>query len=158
MSIKHLAAIVLEYKCDIPNNIVKTIATSLGYTLTEAIIICKPRQKLYEKSCMSSIRDSDKVDDTVQCIFYLAVARHYSDSCPVVIDGEERFAIVMKEGICRYCLENCPAERCRFRTKRPCWYCKKIEGTIVEDLIPDDRGHTERYVLYQTREPSYASD
>ncbi|VDO91782.1 unnamed protein product [Heligmosomoides polygyrus] len=54
MSIKQLAAIALEYKCDIPNNIVRTIATSLGYTLTEAIIICKPRQKLYEKSCMSS--------------------------------------------------------------------------------------------------------
>ncbi|VDO50130.1 unnamed protein product [Heligmosomoides polygyrus] len=54
MSIKHLAAIVLEYKCDISNNIVRTIATSPGYMLTEAIIICKPRQKLYEKSYTSS--------------------------------------------------------------------------------------------------------
>ncbi|VDO22193.1 unnamed protein product [Heligmosomoides polygyrus] len=54
MSIKHLATIVLEYKCDIPNNIVRTIATSPGYTLTEAIIICKPRQKLYGKSYTSS--------------------------------------------------------------------------------------------------------
>ncbi|VDP45443.1 unnamed protein product [Heligmosomoides polygyrus] len=61
---------------------------------------------------------SDTVDETVQCAFCSAEARHYSDSCPVVITGDERF-----------------------RTRRPCWYCKKIEGTIVEDLIPDDRGH-----------------
>lgn len=88
-----------------------------------------------------TIKDSDTVDETVQCAFCKAEARHYSDSCPVVISGDERFAIVMNDGICRFCLGNCPAEQCRFRTRRPCWYCKKIEGTIVEDLIPDDRGH-----------------
>ncbi|KIH59093.1 hypothetical protein ANCDUO_10689 [Ancylostoma duodenale] len=31
-------------------------------------------------------------------------------------------------------------EECHLRQRR-CWYCERIRGTIVEDLMPDDGGH-----------------
>ncbi|VDO48145.1 unnamed protein product [Heligmosomoides polygyrus] len=59
-TIKHLVAIVLEYKYNVTNSIARTITTSLGYTLTE-VTICKPRHKPCEKSCTSSHIELSKI-------------------------------------------------------------------------------------------------
>ncbi|KAL6727985.1 hypothetical protein Aduo_009803 [Ancylostoma duodenale] len=56
------------------------------------------------------------VESSVQCAFCRRVEQHYSDSCPKVTDGDERYNIVRHGGLCKHC-------------------------TIVEDLMPDDGGH-----------------
>uniref|UniRef100_A0A7I4Y679 Zinc finger domain containing protein n=1 Tax=Haemonchus contortus TaxID=6289 RepID=A0A7I4Y679_HAECO len=73
------------------------------------------------------------------CAFCDAVNLHFSDSCPEVQDGHDRNAIVNRKGLCKRCLGKCPQDKCRFRP-RDCYYCKRIRGTIIEDLAPQ-KGH-----------------
>ncbi|KAL6727486.1 hypothetical protein Aduo_009356 [Ancylostoma duodenale] len=68
------------------------------------------------------------------------VGQHYSGACPEVTDGDERYNIVRHGGLCKHCLDHCPPDKCKFKQRR-CWYCERIRGTIVEDLMPDDGGH-----------------
>ncbi|VDO96333.1 unnamed protein product [Heligmosomoides polygyrus] len=77
----------------------------------------------------------------VRCMFCKVVGEHYSDSCPVVTDGDERFNIVLDENKCQYCLEGCnPDKECPYK-KKECLYCKRVKGTAFESLIPNDNGH-----------------
>ncbi|EYC11735.1 hypothetical protein Y032_0049g1740 [Ancylostoma ceylanicum] len=80
------------------------------------------------------------VDEWVTCVFCNLTGVHYLDSCPNVRDLNERFEIVMKSDLCKCCLERCPYEVCKYRY-RDCWYCARVRGTIIEDLIPRDGGH-----------------
>ncbi|KAK6026471.1 hypothetical protein OSTOST_07573, partial [Ostertagia ostertagi] len=79
-----------------------------------------------------------KVSNT--CTFCGAVDRHFSDSCPQVQDGHDRNTIVDRKKVCKCCFGNCPKDKCRF-PPRDCYYCERIRGTIVEDLIPKKRHH-----------------
>ncbi|KIH68938.1 hypothetical protein ANCDUO_00725 [Ancylostoma duodenale] len=80
------------------------------------------------------------VEERVTCSFCSLTGVHCSDSCPNVRDGNERFEIVMRSDLCKYCLERCPYEVCKYRY-RDCWYCARVRGTTIEDLIPRDGGH-----------------
>ncbi|RCN42480.1 hypothetical protein ANCCAN_11556 [Ancylostoma caninum] len=80
------------------------------------------------------------VDPAVTCVFCDAEARHFSDSCPEVQRGDDRFAIISIKGLCKWCLDRQHRGRCKYR-KKECWYCDKLRGTIAEVLIPDEDGH-----------------
>ncbi|EYC03321.1 hypothetical protein Y032_0094g2690 [Ancylostoma ceylanicum] len=80
------------------------------------------------------------VDNRVVCAFCDEMGRHFSDPCAQVIKGAERCDIIMRKGLCKHCLGTCPLDRCRF-PRRECWYCTRIQGTMINDLIPYDEGH-----------------
>lgn len=83
---------------------------------------------------------SEGVGADVLCAFCDAMGRHFSDSCPEATEGEHRRWIVECKRLCNRCLGMCLPKRCKFRPRK-CWYCEKIRGTIVEDLIPEDNHH-----------------
>ncbi|KAL6726914.1 hypothetical protein Aduo_008842 [Ancylostoma duodenale] len=81
------------------------------------------------------------VQGDIICAFCEAEGQHYSDSCAQVINGDQRLEIINIKGWCKYCLEDCPVNRqCKF-AKKQCWYCRQLEGTVFEELIPRDGGH-----------------
>ncbi|KAL6743065.1 hypothetical protein Aduo_016150 [Ancylostoma duodenale] len=80
------------------------------------------------------------VDPAVTCVFCDAEARHFSDSCPEVPRGDDRFAIISIKGLCKWCLDRQHRGWCKSRTKE-CWVCDKLRGTIAKVLIPDEDGH-----------------
>ncbi|RCN36505.1 hypothetical protein ANCCAN_17616, partial [Ancylostoma caninum] len=79
------------------------------------------------------------VESSVECAFCRRVGQHYSDSCPEVTNGDERYNIVRHGGLCKHCLDHCPPDKCKFKP-RGCWYCERNQSTIVGDLMPDDGG------------------
>ncbi|VDP33382.1 unnamed protein product [Heligmosomoides polygyrus] len=89
----------------------------------------------------------------LKCAFCEAEGEHFSDSCPIVTNGDERYSIIRDLSACYKCLEYCPAmwpddeqddqqkrKECPYKDK-DCYYCKRLQGTTFEDLIPDDGGH-----------------
>ncbi|VDP09988.1 unnamed protein product [Heligmosomoides polygyrus] len=88
---------------------------------------------------------SDQVEQLQQVLHVLgafcdAMGRHFSDSCPEATEGGHRRWIVNCKQLCNRCLGMCLPNRCKFKPRK-CWYCEKIRGTIVEDLIPADNHH-----------------
>ncbi|VDO21038.1 unnamed protein product [Heligmosomoides polygyrus] len=90
---------------------------------------------------------------TLKCVFCEAEGEHFSDSCPIVTNGDERYSIIRDLSARYKCLEYCPAmwpedeqddqqkkKKCPYKDK-DCYYCKRLEGTTFEDLIPYDGGH-----------------
>ncbi|EYB82584.1 hypothetical protein Y032_0356g3356 [Ancylostoma ceylanicum] len=101
----------------------------------------KEMEQVLKEFPYRTISESSRgVENWVTCAFCKEVGRHYSDSCPQVTDGDERYNLAIFNGLCKFCLNKCPQGGCKFRP-RTCWYCERIRGTIAEDLIPDDRGH-----------------
>ncbi|EYB91373.1 hypothetical protein Y032_0206g1958 [Ancylostoma ceylanicum] len=81
------------------------------------------------------------VESHVRCSFCGQYGVHYSDSCPELVNGDERFSFIVRERLCQYCLEDCnPRRRCKSRNKR-CWYSGIVERTVLNFLIPNDDGH-----------------
>ncbi|EYC02070.1 hypothetical protein Y032_0102g3465 [Ancylostoma ceylanicum] len=81
------------------------------------------------------------VESHVRCSFCGQYGVHYSDSCPELVNGDERFSFIVRERLCQYCLEDCnPRRRCKSRNKR-CWCCGIVERTVLNFLIPNDDGH-----------------
>ncbi|VDP02136.1 unnamed protein product [Heligmosomoides polygyrus] len=78
------------------------------------------------------------VDCNVKCAFCGDIGRHYSDSCPLVIENEYSYRIVKTHG--PHCLGGCLPGRCKFPSRK-CWHCEKLRGTRVEDLILNDGHH-----------------
>ncbi|VDP08810.1 unnamed protein product [Heligmosomoides polygyrus] len=81
------------------------------------------------------------VSDHIVCAFCEAQGAHYSDSCPVYTNEDERFELIMRDGRCQYCLERCAdREECK-RKSNPCWYCSIVRPTILRFLIPNNEWH-----------------
>ncbi|KHJ91498.1 integrase core domain protein [Oesophagostomum dentatum] len=81
------------------------------------------------------------VDPSIVCTFCKDAGRHYSDSCPMMTNGNQRFYYVQDNDLCKYCLMDCePSRPCPSRRKR-CWYCERVEHTVLDFLIPRDGGH-----------------
>ncbi|KAK6030634.1 hypothetical protein OSTOST_03223, partial [Ostertagia ostertagi] len=74
------------------------------------------------------------------CAFCGRYGVHFSDSCPEVVEGDQRLQIVDRKKLCHQCLGSCLPRRCKYNP-RSCWYCDRIRGSCVEDLIPEDEGH-----------------
>ncbi|KAK6017016.1 hypothetical protein OSTOST_17495 [Ostertagia ostertagi] len=99
-------------------------------------------EEVLQKFPYRMIGDSDDAKSGKPCAFCGKINYHFSDSCPEVVDGNERYHIVNSGKLCVRCLGNCPRYKCKFqKNPRSCWYCDRIRGTIAEDLIPDDDGH-----------------
>ncbi|VDO98761.1 unnamed protein product [Heligmosomoides polygyrus] len=63
---------------------------------------------------------------------------YFSESCPRITYGDERYDITGQDGACFRDIDFCPGgQRCRCRQKR-CFDCQRMEGTVFEDLIPKD--------------------
>ncbi|KAK6018280.1 hypothetical protein OSTOST_16147 [Ostertagia ostertagi] len=78
------------------------------------------------------------------CAFCKAEGQHFSDSCPHYVDGDERYEMMIDEGVCRYCLER---DKCNYDNTCPyaykeCFYCSRLEGTPFEYMIIKDGHHT----------------
>ncbi|VDO99847.1 unnamed protein product [Heligmosomoides polygyrus] len=69
------------------------------------------------------------VDPHVTCCFCKEVGWHYSDSCPVITSGDERWRFVRENKLCQYCLRS-HGSTCRDKNKK-CWYCSVIEKTVA---------------------------
>ncbi|EYC07869.1 hypothetical protein Y032_0068g177 [Ancylostoma ceylanicum] len=65
------------------------------------------------------------IESWVKCAFCRRVGQHYSDSCPKVTDGYERYNIVRHGELCKHCLDQCPPDKCKFKPRR-CRYCERI--------------------------------
>ncbi|VDL70784.1 unnamed protein product [Nippostrongylus brasiliensis] len=83
--------------------------------------------------------ESPGIHPDLRCLFCGEVGRHYSESCPRVTDGDERYFIIRNMGACDYCMEFCRGT-CRYRFRR-CFYCERVRGTMFEELMPEDNGH-----------------
>ncbi|KAK5970963.1 hypothetical protein GCK32_012130 [Trichostrongylus colubriformis] len=84
---------------------------------------------------------SPSKDCDVECTFCNSIS-HYSDSCPRIKDGDERYRFVKKRGLCQYCLGSCNPYFACSREKNDCFYCgimRKKES--LRFLIPKDGGH-----------------
>ncbi|KAK5977471.1 hypothetical protein GCK32_009400 [Trichostrongylus colubriformis] len=82
----------------------------------------------------------DKASD-VRCTFCLSL-EHFSDSCPRITDGDERYRFVKRRNLCLYCLEDCDPNRSCLKKGKGCFYCEVIRKTkYLHFLIPKDPGH-----------------
>ncbi|EYC29867.1 hypothetical protein Y032_0005g2307 [Ancylostoma ceylanicum] len=77
----------------------------------------------------------------IRCTFCGQNGLHYSDSCPHITDGDDRWFFVREQGLCPHCLERCDPRRECWSKKKKCWYCSVVENTILRFLIPNDGGH-----------------
>ncbi|KAK6031841.1 hypothetical protein OSTOST_01996 [Ostertagia ostertagi] len=75
------------------------------------------------------------------CTFCGSVA-HYSNSCPRITDGDERYRFVRNRDLCQYCLNDCnPCVVCS-RKEDECFYCEIMsKKECLRFLIPNDGGH-----------------
>lgn len=73
------------------------------------------------------------------CSFCNNDGSHFSDSCPRITNGDERWHFVRDKGLCQHCLRDHGPE-CRDGVKE-CWYCKIAKKTVLKSLIPLDGGH-----------------
>ncbi|VDL79217.1 unnamed protein product [Nippostrongylus brasiliensis] len=81
------------------------------------------------------------VNGKIRCSFCATDGKHYSDSCPIVVNGDERWKIIQQTGGCQFCLLKCnDHQRCAYAGK-PCFYCERVKGSSFEWLIPKDGGH-----------------
>nr|CDJ96028.1 unnamed protein product [Haemonchus contortus] len=87
-------------------------------------------------------RIGERSRDAGVCAFCKVRNDHFSDSCPKCIEGDQRFKIIMREGICQYCLRKCNkrADECR-QANEQCWYCSIVRNSVLDFIIPDDDGH-----------------
>ncbi|KAK5984627.1 hypothetical protein GCK32_022679, partial [Trichostrongylus colubriformis] len=77
-----------------------------------------------------------------QCCFCSVKGEHFSDSCPTVTDGQDRWEIMLERYFCQYCLNRCGMyDLCQYRYKE-CFYCERVRGTPFEYLIPREPHHT----------------
>ncbi|KAK6011427.1 hypothetical protein OSTOST_23485 [Ostertagia ostertagi] len=67
---------------------------------------------------------------------------HFSDSCPKVVNGNDRFRLADRNGTCFLCLGSCPRSGC-LEDYKECWYCfiVRTRAPILRFLIPKDKGH-----------------
>ncbi|KAK6059597.1 hypothetical protein COOONC_02769 [Cooperia oncophora] len=89
-------------------------------------------------SALSIGGPSKPPENTGKWRFATGLASTFRVRAPDVIDGDLRYEIVSRKGLCKHCLGSCLPRQCKFNP-RSCWYCEKIRGTCVEDLIPE--GH-----------------
>ncbi|KAK5976284.1 hypothetical protein GCK32_018977 [Trichostrongylus colubriformis] len=77
----------------------------------------------------------------ITCVFCGRNGMHFSDSCPEITDGDERFSFVQRNGLCQHCLrDDCAPNRCS-GSRKQCWYCNIVAETVLDFLICDDGGH-----------------
>ncbi|VDP15334.1 unnamed protein product [Heligmosomoides polygyrus] len=103
--------------------------------------IQRMRMQLLRFPFRKSERISPGMHPELSCAFCGEVGMHYSESCPTITNGDERYDIILWSSACFRCLEFCPGgEKCKYAHRR-CFYCQKLEGTEFQDLIPRDEGH-----------------
>lgn len=74
-------------------------------------------------------------------VFCREAGEHYSESCPIVPNRDERYNIVVKRGRCIRCMEHCERRGfCSYKDKK-CFYCKRVKRTIFEQYTLTDSGH-----------------
>ena len=81
----------------------------------------------------------EKITANIICAFCKTRGRHFSDSCYVITDGDERYNLAVEEGLCHRCLLG-HGGRCR-NPFRPCFYCERVSGTVSEEYCPKDEDH-----------------
>ncbi|KAK6030424.1 hypothetical protein OSTOST_03441 [Ostertagia ostertagi] len=75
------------------------------------------------------------------CAFCDVEGEHFSDSCPTITNGNQRWNIALEKKYCQYCLARCGNSKdCESRNKS-CYYCDRVSRTSFEYFIPDDHGH-----------------
>ncbi|XGW23116.1 hypothetical protein V3C99_005396 [Haemonchus contortus] len=83
----------------------------------------------------------ETVPEHMKCAFCGIYGRHYSDSCSLITDGDERYRFIQKERRCRLCLgKNHGPDDCRTEEKS-CWYCDVIMDTALDFLISKQKHH-----------------
>ncbi|EYC30355.1 hypothetical protein Y032_0005g2602 [Ancylostoma ceylanicum] len=92
-----------------------------------------PKRKIGESS--------EGVAPHIRCTFCGQDGLHYSDSCPHITDGDDRWHFVREQGLYPHCLERCDPRRDCCSKKKKCWYCSVVENTILRYLIPKDGAH-----------------
>ncbi|VDP13329.1 unnamed protein product [Heligmosomoides polygyrus] len=86
---------------------------------------------------------SPGICSTMECVFCRKAGCHYSDSCPVITDGDERHRIVRKRGRCHRCMEHCERRGYCAYVNKECFYCSKAKNTVFAECKPkDDRHHS----------------
>ncbi|KAK6015930.1 hypothetical protein OSTOST_18595 [Ostertagia ostertagi] len=82
---------------------------------------------------------SEGIDPKIDCSFCGVVGAHYSDSCPNVVDGNQRLEVAKYCGRCFKCMKFCHGT-CK-KKEKGCWYCKPLQGTPFADIIPPYTHH-----------------
>nr|CDJ82761.1 unnamed protein product [Haemonchus contortus] len=82
---------------------------------------------------------STGIQSSIECIFCGSMGTHYSDSCPVVVEGYERLQVAMAAGRRLQCLKL--HEGACTSKEDGCWYCRQLRETPLEDIIPQYRHH-----------------
>ncbi|XGW21379.1 hypothetical protein V3C99_004383 [Haemonchus contortus] len=85
------------------------------------------------------IQWSTGIQSSIECIFCGSMGTHYSDSCPMVVEGCERLQVAMAAGRCLQCLKL--HEGACTSKEDGCWYCRQLRQTPFEDIIPLYRHH-----------------
>ncbi|KAK6029980.1 hypothetical protein OSTOST_03897 [Ostertagia ostertagi] len=85
---------------------------------------------------------SPGVHPGMMCAFCRVKAECFSDSCPNITDGDERYDIILNEGLCRMCLEMYHWEAECPRAQKPCYYCERVRGTPFDYMRHGIDHHT----------------
>uniref|UniRef100_A0A7I5EDQ5 CCHC-type domain-containing protein n=1 Tax=Haemonchus contortus TaxID=6289 RepID=A0A7I5EDQ5_HAECO len=77
-----------------------------------------------------------------RCSFCGQQGKHFSDSCPRITRGFDRWDFIEDNGLCRHCLEDCSQKGCSNRSDS-CWYCEVIlkKAPILRSLVPQKYHH-----------------
>ncbi|VDP17439.1 unnamed protein product [Heligmosomoides polygyrus] len=84
---------------------------------------------------------SPRICSTMECVFCRKAGCHYSDSCPMITDGDERHRIVRKRGRCPRCMEHCERRGYCAYVNRECFYCAKAKNTVFADCKSTEGRH-----------------
>lgn len=79
---------------------------------------------------------SKGIDPRIDCSFCGVVGAHYSDSCPHVVNGNQRLQVAISCGRCYKCMKFCNGTCSKKEKEKGCFYCKPLRGTPFEDVIP----------------------
>ncbi|PIO59861.1 hypothetical protein TELCIR_18663 [Teladorsagia circumcincta] len=95
---------------------------------------------------------SDNVKEWTKCSFCGAIAQHYSDSCPEITTGQERYNFIEENGMCRICLgRGHKAAECRTEEK-DCWYCNTVRGRALYFLVEEQEHHRALCVIPDSKD------
>ncbi|KAK6022761.1 hypothetical protein OSTOST_11527, partial [Ostertagia ostertagi] len=95
---------------------------------------------------------SDNVKEWIKCPFCGAIAHHYSDSCPEITTGQERYNFIEENGMCRICLgRGHKAAECRTEEK-DCWYCNTVRGRALYFLVEEQEHHRALCVIPDSKD------
>ncbi|WKX99734.1 hypothetical protein Q1695_014534 [Nippostrongylus brasiliensis] len=78
---------------------------------------------------------SPNMKPSTKWAFWGALGEHFSDCCPVITNGDERWEIINDELLCQHCLRPYHRENCTYKTKR-CFYCDRVQNTSFANPIP----------------------